>query len=101
MVIGTLAGVVGMEDTMGEMLMEAESTGSRLLDGGQPTLPTDFQKAPSSPTPGQIKKIIIIYLAVLGLLLLCRCFSSLREPGLLSSCGVRGLLTDYLRAWKH
>jgi len=45
-----------MEDTMGEMLMEAESTGSRLLDGGQPTLPTDFQKAPSSPTPGQIKK---------------------------------------------
>ena len=35
---------------------QAESTGSRLLDGGQPTLPTDFQKAPSSPTPGQIKK---------------------------------------------
>ena len=35
---------------------EGESTDSPLLEDRQPTLPINLQKAPSSPTPGQILK---------------------------------------------
>ena len=42
MVIGTAAGVVGMEDTMGEMVMKLSEQASVYWIAGQPALPTNL-----------------------------------------------------------